>query len=290
VRLGGGRQSTNIEDRRGLGGGFPRMGGRGFGGGGFGRGAGGLGLGGLLILLAISYFLTGSPLGLLGGESEPVETSVSTSTPTDAEGEWISRVLGDTEDTWRRVFAENNRRYEDPTLVLFSGEVSSACGYAEAAVGPFYCPRDRKINIDLSFYRDLERRFGAPGDFARAYVLAHEVGHHVQNILGVLDAGRDWGMDRTQANARSVQTELQADCFAGVWGYYAKTRALLEPGDLEEGLTAAAAVGDDRIQSRTQGRVTPESWTHGSSAQRMEWFKRGFDTGSMSACDPNARR
>jgi hypothetical protein len=201
----------------------------------------------------------------------------------------VSKVLADTEDTWEAIFQRGTgRRYPPPTLVVFNDAVDSACGMNSAAVGPFYCPADQKVYIDLAFFRDLEQRFGAPGDFARAYVIAHEVGHHVQNVLGVFDQVRQRSTAQT-ANDLSVRQELQADCFAGVWGHYAAQKQMLEPGDVEEGLNAAAAIGDDRIQRRTQGRVAPESWTHGSSEQRVEWFRRGLDSGRPDACDTFAR-
>ncbi len=281
MRLG--RQSTNVEDRRGMAPGRTgmRMG---------GAGLGGLGLGGILILAVISYFLTGDPMGFLGGGGVPVDPGPSMAPPTgappaDAQAKFATQVLADLEDTWEQLFARSNQRYQKPTLVLFSDAVDSACGMNSAAVGPFYCPGDNKVYIDLSFYRDLDARFGAPGDFAQAYVLAHEVGHHVQNLLGVFDRVRRSGASRADANALSVLQELQADCFAGVWGHYAAARGALDPGDVEEGLTAAAAIGDDRIQRQTQGRVSPESWTHGSSEQRVRWFKTGLQSGQVQACD-----
>ena len=280
MRLG--RQSSNIEDRRGMG---PGMGGFGMGGGsGMRVPIGGLGIGGLLLVLVLGYCVTGSPLGLFGGDTVPVDTGApaSTGAPSDAEGQFVSRVLADTEDTWDQVFAQAGRQYQRPTLVLFSDEVGSACGMSSAAVGPFYCPRDAKVYIDLSFYRDLDRQFGAPGDFAQAYVIAHEVGHHVQNLLGVFERVQRSGRND---NATSVAQELQEDCYAGVWGHYAAQRGVLDPGDVEEGLTAAAAIGDDRIQRQTQGRVTPETWTHGSSAQRVRWFRAGLDSGRVQSCD-----
>ena len=202
-------------------------------------------------------------------------------------------VLADTEDTWRELFRRMNREYIDPKLVLFSGSVQSACGMAGAAVGPFYCPGDHKLYLDTSFFRDLRDRFGAPGDFAQAYVIAHEVGHHVQTLLGISDKVQNArrGADRTQANALSVRLELQADCFAGVWAKNAdKTRHILEEGDVEEALGAATAIGDDRLQRRAEGRVVPESFTHGSSAQRVRWFQRGFESGEVRQCDTFASK
>jgi hypothetical protein len=198
---------------------------------------------------------------------------------------FIEKVLGSTEDVWRQMF--KGQAYKDPGLVLFSGAVRSACGMGQAAMGPFYCPPDQKVYIDLSFYRDLRDRFKAPGDFAQAYVIAHEVGHHVQNLTGTMEKlqqmqGR---VSKQQFNAQSVRVELQADCYAGIWAHHAGNAKLLDPGDLEEGLAAAAAIGDDRLQKQTQGMVVPESFTHGSSAQRVRWFKRGMQSGRTQDCD-----
>jgi predicted metalloprotease len=197
-------------------------------------------------------------------------------------------VLADTEDTWRELFKASGRQYEDPKLVLFSGAVQSACGFAQAAVGPFYCPADHKVYIDLGFYRELRERFHAPGEFAEAYVIAHEVGHHVQNLLGISDkvhAAQQRGSEQ-HANALSVRLELQADCLAGVWAYHAdRARHILEAGDIEAGLNAASQIGDDRMQLRARGYVSPDSFTHGSSEQRVHWFKRGLETGGTKACD-----
>jgi predicted metalloprotease len=208
--------------------------------------------------------------------------------PDDELGQFVSVVLADTEDTWNALFAQANRRYEEPRLVLFSGMVQSACGMGQAAMGPFYCPGDHRLYIDLSFYRELQTRFRAPGDFAQAYVIAHEVGHHVQNLLGIMDKVNEMRgrMSKADANALSVRTELQADCFAGIWAHHAqRSRQVLEQGDFEEALNAASAIGDDRIQKQSQGMVVPESFTHGSSQQRMTWFKRGFESGNVRACD-----
>src|SRR5690606_23355494 len=202
--------------------------------------------------------------------------------------EFVSVVLADTEQTWQRVFTQYGERYEEPVLVLFSQRVASACGSASAAVGPFYCPADRKVYLDLSFFQDLERQLGAPGDFAQAYVVAHEVGHHIQTLLGISQEVRATSRGKSAAvvNALSVRQELQADCLAGVWGHAAHSYSqLLEPGDLEEALQAAAAIGDDRLQKRSGGEVVPDSFTHGTSAQRVKWFKRGFESGDMGQCD-----
>jgi len=267
--------SQNVEDRRGMRAGF----------GGGGIRTGGLGLGGLLLLMVIGYFITGDPLGLMGGgdvvQPQPTETGRG-GVPADEASAPMRHVLGDTEQVWKQLFAQQGRTYREPVLVLFSDAVNSACGFSSAAVGPFYCPGDYKLYLDLSFFQELDRRFGAPGDFAQAYVVAHEVGHHVQNLLGVFERARSI---RADANAISVRQELMADCFAGVWGHYAAARGLLDPGDVEEGLTAAAAIGDDRIQRRTQGQITPESWTHGSSAERVKWFRQGMETGQIKPCD-----
>lgn len=206
----------------------------------------------------------------------------------DEQRDFVAVVLADTEDVWNDQFSQFGRDYPEPKLVLFSGGAGSACGFAQSATGPFYCPGDRKIYIDLGFYRELTERFKAPGDFAQAYVLAHEVGHHVQNMLGILDdvAKARSGMSEEQQNALSVRVELQADCFAGLWANHAqRTKQILEPGDIDEALGAASAVGDDRIQSQTQGHVVPDSFTHGTAEQRARWFRRGFESGSLSACD-----
>jgi predicted metalloprotease len=209
--------------------------------------------------------------------------------PADDEGaDFVSRILGDTEDTWTALFAQQGRRYDAPVLVLFSQAVQSACGTNSAAVGPFYCPADQRVYIDLSFYRELRERFGAPGDFAQAYVIAHEVGHHVQNLLGIADQVRALRgrADEAESNALSVRMELQADCLAGVWGHHMqKERHLMEAGDLEEGLGAAAAIGDDRMQRGAGRAVQPESWTHGSSDMRTRWLRRGLENGSIEMCD-----
>jgi uncharacterized protein len=296
----GGRRSENIEDRRG-GGGFPSgMGGMRFPIGGRAGGIGGLGL---VALVLLGLFFGGDPSVLLdiGGGTAPSSYVPSSPEPRtgqrpgvpDEEREFVSVVLADTEDTWHALFQQMGRTYREPTLVLFSGIVDSGCGLAQSASGPFYCPRDGKLYLDTSFFDEMSRRFGASGDFAQAYVIAHEVGHHVQNLLGILprvEAAQQQA-SRTDANRIQVMVELQADCFAGIWAYYAnRSRGILESGDIEEGLNAAAAIGDDRLQKRSQGYVVPDAFTHGSSAQRVGWFKRGLDQGTLDACDTFANR
>lgn len=288
-----GRRSDNVEDHRGAGGGFPgarggsrlplRVGKRGLGG----------GLGTIVLVLAALYFGVDPSLFLGGGGGMSPGPGTSQVAPQRSAAEeelvdFVSVVLADTEDTWHALFRELDGRYREPKLVLFSGSVSSACGFAQAAMGPFYCPADQKVYIDLSFYRDLRERYGAPGDFAQAYVIAHEVGHHVQNLLGISDqvhsARRKVG--ETAGNKLSVRQELQADCFAGVWAHHAhRARNILEAGDVEEALTAASSIGDDRLQKQSRGHVTPDSFTHGSSAQRVRWFKVGLEQGTLNSCD-----
>jgi hypothetical protein len=284
-----GRRSDNVEDQRGVGGGF--------GGGGM-RMGGGIGGLGLLVVVVVGLFFGVDPSALLqqldgsapdtGYQQDQQSASTGgTGAGTDAEKDFVSAVLADTEDTWTAVFHDMGRNYVDPHLVLFTDQVRSACGAAETAMGPFYCPGDSKVYIDLAFYDELKRRFEAPGDFAQAYVIAHEVGHHVQHLLGITDKvdAAQGNLSETEANALSVRVELQADCFAGVWAYHAKERNIVEPGDIEEALNAAAAVGDDRLQRQSQGTVVPDSFTHGSSAQRVRWFKSGFAKGDLNACD-----
>jgi predicted metalloprotease len=291
MRWRGRRQSTNVRDLRG----YRSSGGYGGGLGGVRRGplrvgrAGGGGIFAIIVVLAVAYFLGINPLELLSGEgfSPPPTQSSTPSGGNDEMRAFIATVLADTEDSWSAIFAASGEDYPEPTLTLFSGSVPSGCGMASAATGPFYCPADENLYIDLSFYDELRRRFGAPGDFAQAYVLAHEVGHHVQNVLGILpkvhEAQRS--LSQSQANALSVRTELQADCLAGIWAHHTETRGLLEPGDVEEAITAAAAVGDNALQQQAQGYVVPDSFTHGTSEQRMEWFRRGFESGSLADCD-----
>ena len=283
-----GRRSDNVEDLRGAGGG-------GFGG--FPGGGLRLGGGGLILLLVGAWLFGADPMTLLsilagGGTTAEVPDASMQDGPApaanDEAAQFVSVVLADTEDTWTPIFAQNGARYVAPKLVLFTDAIRSACGTAQSAMGPFYCPNDQKVYIDLAFYRELRDRFHAPGDFAQAYVIAHEVGHHVQNLLGTLDQvhGAQEQASREQANALSVRLELQADCYAGVWGYHAdRARQLLEAGDVEEGLNAASAIGDDNIQRQTQGTVVPESFTHGSSQQRVSWFRRGLESGSIQSCD-----
>jgi len=253
---------------------------------------------GVLLVLVVGLFLGADPRQLLemvsagagpsastgGGAGAPVATGA----PTDEASDFVAAVLGDTEDTWATLFSRMGRRYEPATLVLFRDAVDSACGYATAAVGPFYCPGDRKVYLDLSFFADLSRRFGAPGDFAQAYVIAHEVGHHVQTLLGISRevAARKRTVGEAEANALSVRQELQADCYSGLWaGHADRARDILERGDVEEGLRAAAAIGDDTLQRRGRGRVQPETFTHGTSAQRVRWFRRGLAADGPDACD-----
>ena len=274
------RESENVEDRRGE---TPR------------RGVP-IGIGGVLVVLLISYLTGADPRRLLlllsGGDSPtsqaPAGAPPHAGPPSDTLGRFASVVLASTEDVWKDVFARSGHTYRNPKLVLFSDAVESACGFTSSAVGPFYCPPDSKVYLDLSFFNELSNRFGAPGDFAQAYVIAHEVGHHVQNLLGVSEQVsrlQQRGSER-QSNALSVRLELQADCLAGVWGHYAnEKRKLIEPGDVEEGLGAAAAIGDDRLQREAGRRVQPESFTHGSSAERVRWFKQGLDGGSLEGCD-----
>jgi predicted metalloprotease len=247
------------------------------------------GIGGLVLLLLVSALTGTNPIDLLNtaerGEGGAVGTSGVRND--DPQAQFVSVVLADTEETWGQIFAERGTTYTPPVLVLFTDATQSACGVGQAAMGPFYCPPDRKVYLDLSFFHDLDQRFGAPGDFAQAYVIAHEVGHHVQTLLGVSQrmASMRARANAPEANALSVRQELQADCFAGVWGHYAACRDLLDPGDAEEGLRAAAAIGDDRLQRQSQGRVAPESFTHGTSEQRVRWLRRGLTAGRVDACD-----
>ena len=275
MRIDDYRESDNIEDRRGG-----------------GVGSGGLGIGGVILALVISYFTGINPLTLLGiMEQTPLAQHAPAAhkpPPNDDSARFVSKVLASTEDVWADAFRQNGQRYEAPKLVLFTGATPTACGTGQTAMGPFYCPGDHKVYIDLAFYRELKDRFHVPGQFAQAYVVAHEVGHHIQNLLGVADKVHraQQRVGRTEANALSVRMELQADCLAGVWGKRTDTmKQVLEPGDLEAALNAASAIGDDRLQQQAQGRIVPESFTHGSSAQRVRWFRRGFDSGDMNQCN-----
>ena len=277
-----GRRSDNLVDARGSG---SRMG-----------GGKGLTLGGVAIVVIVGLLSGQDPMQILGQLAGQAMQGGSVSAPqrstpaaNDEQSEFVRAVLGDTEDTWREIFQGANRQYKDPTLVLFRGGVNSACGFANSAVGPFYCPGDQRVYIDLAFFRELEQRFGAAGDFAQAYVIAHEVGHHVQTLLGVsakVNAARQRGERVEGANGLLVRQELQADCLAGVWAYHCQQRHdWLEPGDIEEALNAANAIGDDRLQKQARGQVVPDSFTHGTSEQRVRWFKTGFDGGDVGRCD-----
>jgi uncharacterized protein len=292
MRLGGQRPSRNVEDRRGRSGG----------GGGrgmrlpIGRRGGGIGIGGIVLLMGVMWLLGMNPLDLLTGGGQfagpqQQRQTVEDGQPIpgdDAQRDFVARVLGTTERAWENVFAEHGAQYDHPTLRLFSDSTRSACGLGAAAMGPFYCPGDSTIYIDLSFFRDLENRLDAPGDFARAYVIAHEVGHHVQNLTGTLSESHAQraNLPAAEANEISVRVELQADCYAGIWAHAVEQDGtILEDGDIEEGMNAASAIGDDRLQRQSQGRVVPESFTHGTSEQRVRWFRRGLEQGDLAACD-----
>lgn len=274
-------ESSNIEDRRGMGGK------------GLALGGGGLAT---VVLAIVIYLCGGDPSALLnglggaGGDAPPQQQQTRqaqrqppTQAQTDAQKRFISSVLKSTEDVWGQILPQQSRgvRYTNPKLVLFSGQTQSACGYASSATGPFYCPGDGKLYLDFAFFDELKSQFGAPGDFAQAYVVAHEVGHHIQDLLGTMDKVNNAG----NSNEMSVRLELQADCYAGVWGFYAQKKGLLEAGDAEEALKAASAVGDDSIQKKTQGYVVPESFTHGSARDRMNWFNQGFQSGDIRRCN-----
>ncbi|UJW79341.1 KPN_02809 family neutral zinc metallopeptidase [Hydrogenophaga sp. SL48] len=296
------RQSDNVEDRRNGSGGLGGM----LGGGGGGQrrvGGRGIGLGTIVIALLAGWIFGINPmtiLGFLGGgggltpeTTQSAPATVSTGKPSDQMGQFVSSVLAGTEDVWTTVFQQSGAQYQKPRLVLFSGATPTACGTGQSAMGPFYCPGDQKVYIDLSFYETMRRQLGAPGDFAQAYVVAHEVGHHVQNQMGLtekMEQARQRVSER-EYNALSVRLELQADCFAGIWAHHNhKSKAILEPGDVEEALNAAAAIGDDALQRKSQGQVVPDSFTHGTSEQRQRWFNTGLESGSVKACDTfNAR-
>jgi hypothetical protein len=274
-----GRKSSNVEDRRGTGISAPIVGG---------------GIGTILIAVIVTL-LGGDPSIIFdqGGSStgnNPSSDQTETQGPpaSDQQAQFVSAVLADTEDTWHEIFQQSGGTYVDPSLVLYTDAVESACGFAKSATGPFYCPRDQKVYLDLSFYNELENRFQAPGDFAQAYVIAHEVGHHVQNLLGISEKvqSAQSQMSEAEANQLSVRLELQADCFAGIWANHAnRSRQVLEEGDIEEALNAASSIGDDRLQKESRGYVVPESFTHGTSAQRVRWFKQGIQSGDPTQCN-----
>ena len=282
MRWRGERQSTNVEDRRGIGGKGLAVG-------------GGLGT---IVLLLLALLMGGDPQQLLdqvqtgqgpGAQQAPASRQQPAQ---DEQTQFVRAALGSTEDVWSDIFRQNGEQYREPKLVIFDGRTPTACGTGSAAVGPFYCPGDQKVYIDLAFYRDLEQRFRAPGDFAQAYVIAHEIGHHVQNVLGTMDKvnalqSRSRG---AQANQLSVRLELQADFYAGLWAHYASRRGIIETGDIEEALRAASAIGDDRLQQQSQGYVVPDSFTHGSSEQRVRWFRRGFESGDIRQGDTFSAR
>jgi predicted metalloprotease len=280
MRWQGGRRSTNVEDQRGSGGGKLAIG----------------GIVGLLVVLGIALLSGADPAGMIdiiagSGGSFSVDGTTGTVTLSGEEAEladFVSVVLADTEDTWTAIFAESAMSYERPKLVLFSGGVDSACGYAQTASGPFYCPSDQKVYIDLAFYQELKNSLGAPGDFAQAYVISHEVGHHVQNLAGTLDEVHQLQArsDEATSNRYSVMVELQADCYAGVWANHAdRARNIIEEGDVEEALNAASRIGDDALQQQSRGYVVPDSFTHGSSGQRTRWFRTGLESGDTGSCD-----
>jgi predicted metalloprotease len=289
-----GRRSDNVVDAR-----DDASGG---GGGGFRIGGKGLSLGGVVLIVAFGLLTGQDPMQILGqlaGQMDQQSTSVSPQTrqappANDAQADFVRAILGDTEDTWQTIFQQNGRQYKDPTLILFRGQVQSACGFASSASGPFYCPADQRVYLDLSFFQEMSQRFKAAGDFAQAYVIAHEVGHHVQTLLGIsakIQTARQQGQRLEGSNGLLVRQELQADCLAGVWAWHAQKRLnWLEPGDIEEALNAANAIGDDRLQQQSQGRVVPDSFTHGTSAQRVRWFKAGFAQGQINQCDTFAAK
>jgi predicted metalloprotease len=284
MRWEGDRQSDNVEDRRGGGGG----------GGGFGFGGGTVGIGTIVIALVGSWFFGVSPTTILnmlsgGGGAPQVQRQAPAQAPaTDRETQFVRTVLGYTEDTWSKIFKANGATYAPPRLVLFSRRTSTECGTGQSATGPFYCPADRKVYIDLTFFQMMQQRFKVGGEFTQAYVIAHEVGHHVQNLLGIsgkVDSARR-NLSESQANAMSVRLELQADCFAGVWAYHTnQAKQIIEQGDIQSALAAASAIGDDALQRQSQGEVVPDSFTHGTSEQRVRWFTRGIQTGSVEQCN-----
>ncbi len=280
MRMDDEQESSNVEDRRGM-----RMPG----------GAGGIGIGTIVLALVASYFFGIDPSAVINvasqfqGAPAPQEVSAGRPPAEDEVARFVAKVLGSTEQVWQQQFSAAGHQYQEPRLVLYSGATPSACGTGQAAMGPFYCPEDNKVYLDLDFFSDLKARFGAPGDFAQAYVIAHEIGHHVQNLLGIsakVQQARQSAGSEARANALSVRLELQADCLAGVWAAQADAkRHILEAGDVEEALTAATAIGDDRLQKQSRGMVVPDAFTHGSSEQRVRWFKRGLGSGDMNQCN-----
>lgn len=279
MRLDDERESSNVEDQRGSGGGFS-VGGR------------GIGIGTIVVALVAMYFGVDPSVVLNMGQGlqqNAPQTEAKPIPANDPMAKFVAKVLASTEDTWGKIFADSGEQYSVPKLVLFTGQTRTACGAGQAAMGPFYCPSDRKVYIDLSFYQEMKTRFNAPGDFAQAYVIAHEVGHHVQNLMGIsakVQQARENARSEAQANQLSVRLELQADCFAGVWANRADgENRILEAGDVEEAMTAAAAIGDDALQKQAQGYAVPDSFTHGTSAQRTHWFNQGLSTGSLKQCD-----
>ncbi|TVT50808.1 MAG: hypothetical protein FHP94_00385 [Denitromonas halophila] len=286
MRFDNGRQSDNVEDRRGARGGRSGM----------RMGRGKIGVGTIVLALVAMYFGVDPSVvlnsGLTGG-GVAVESPAGAPPANDAQARFVSMVLADTEATWQAIFQQGGGRYVEPKLVLFTGATNTACGMGQAAMGPFYCPGDQKVYIDLAFYDELRTRFRAPGDFAQAYVIAHEVGHHVQNLLGISGKVQEarQRVSEAEGNQLSVRLELQADCFSGVWAHHAdRARQVLEAGDIEEALGAAAAIGDDRLQKQAQGYAVPDSFTHGSSAQRVRWFKQGLGSGDLKSCDTFSAR
>ncbi|WFR94152.1 KPN_02809 family neutral zinc metallopeptidase [Rhizobium tumorigenes] len=297
----GRRQSDNIEDERGSSGGTGPLGGGGggfnFPGGGMRRAGGGLSIGTIVVLVVIYLILKAMGIDMLQilsqgdtgntGSSYQQSNSAPQNPGNDETKAFVATVLAETEDTWGGIFKSMGKTYEDPKLVLFTNRLNSGCGLASTASGPFYCPSDRKIYLDMGFFQEMKDKFGASGDFAQAYVVAHEVGHHVQNLLGILpkaDQARSQ-MNEVDSNKMSVRIELQADCFAGIWGKFTQQKGILDNGDLEEALNAAQQIGDDTLQKKSQGYVVPDSFNHGTSAQRVKWFKQGFDSGKLTSCD-----
>jgi predicted metalloprotease len=285
MRWEGNRESDNVEDRRGDGGG-----------GGFSFGGGSLGIGGVVVALVLSYVLGVSPstiLGLMSGGAPQQQAQTRTAPANDETTRFVRTVLADTEDVWGNLFRQQGETYAQPKLVLFSGRTPTACGTGQSATGPFYCPPDQRVYIDLDFFKLMQQRFHVSGEFAQAYVIAHEIGHHVQNLMGLSDKvhNAQQRLGEAEGNALSVKLELQADCFAGVWAFHAnRSRQILEQGDIETALSAATAIGDDALQRQSQGYVVPDSFTHGTSAQRVRWFRRGIDSGEIAQCDTFSAR